>query len=91
MKIRLVLKFGSEPIEADVSQFVVTNDDGTPILVAGEFGAKGMVKIANAADADFNTTLTGFGYKPVNVIHSGIQPPPSNARLVGGPGIQRKY
>ncbi len=91
MKLLLTPKFGTDPIEIDVAQFVLFLDNGAPALVAGEYGPPGAVKLAKATDDDFNTVLTAFGYKPITVIHTGTKAPPSGAELVGGPGIKRRY
>jgi len=78
---------GAEPIRLDASQVVVYNDQGTPIMVAGEYGPKGAHCVAHVGDANFNQILQAFGVQRHEVIvdHIDRAPVPGGARLLAGP------
>jgi hypothetical protein len=69
------------PIRLVVSQLVVSNDEGTPVAVAAEFG-RGAIKTAHVLDADFQSTLRalGVGRHNIEVIELPSQPVPGGAK-----------
>jgi hypothetical protein len=60
--LQIVPKIGGQPLQLEASQFLVLNDEGTPIAVAGEYGPRGSVRIAHAGENDFPAVLRAFGY-----------------------------
>ena len=75
------------PIRLQVSQLVVFNEEGTPVVVAGLFG-NGAIKAAHVLDDDFQQTLRTFGHGRHHVEVQEIQaaPVPGGAKLITGPG-----
>ena len=73
-----------QPFKLAVTQLVVFNGQGTPIMVAAEFGVEGAQCIAKAGDADFDRVLksVGFGHHKVIVEELNLSPPPSGAKLL---------
>ena len=71
------------PIRLSVSQLVVYNNQGTPIMVAAEFGGERSQCVAKAGDAEFERVLTavGFGHHKVIVDEVSIPPAPPGAKL----------
>jgi hypothetical protein len=89
MRVVVIDRIGGRPLELDASQVVVTNDEGTPVVVALEYGPRGSIKASHAADADFNQTLraVGFGRHQVVTETIGTPPPPPGASRIIGPGL----
>jgi hypothetical protein len=71
-------------VSLPVSQLVVFNDQGTPIMVAGEYGPPGSIKVAHAADPDFKQVLRAFGYgrHQIETTNLSLPEPPSGAKLL---------
>ena len=88
MHVLIVDRMGGRPLKLPAAQIVVYNDAGTPIMIAGEYGPAGAIKVAHAQDADFNATLRGFGHGQIVVVAETVRtaPPPPGATLVAGPG-----
>lgn len=61
MKVLLIGAPGVPPIPVDVSAVVVTKDDGTPFMAAGQL-APGLATYASAHDAHFPRVLAQLGY-----------------------------
>jgi hypothetical protein len=82
---------GSEPIRLPASQVVVYNDQGTPIMIAGEYGPAGAYRIARVGDEDFNQILQAFGVQRHAVIVDQVAgaPVPGGAKLIAGPDKDR--
>ena len=82
MTIEIIPRIGGQPLRLEVAQFILFNDDGTPIAVAGEFGPRGTVRIAHAGENSFPSVMNAFGYgqHKVKVDHLEVPPPPSGAR-----------
>ena len=78
---------GPKPLRLEATQIVVYSDDGTPIMVAGEYGPKGAYRVAHVGDADFNQVLRAFGVQRHEVVvdHIDRASVPSGARLLAGP------
>lgn len=75
-----------EPITIPASLVVVYSDDGTPIMVAGEYGPDGAVRASHALDKDFNSTLHALGInRTVLCDKVALPPPPPGARLIRQP------
>jgi hypothetical protein len=69
-----------------VDQVVVTQDNGTPILVAAEHGPERAQLCSKVGDADFADCMRRLGL-PTQVTVEDIElpGPPQGARLVRGP------
>jgi hypothetical protein len=91
MFIEILPKVGGTPVRLEASQVLLLLDNGSPVMVAGEYGAEGFVKCAHAMDADFQQVLRALGYKNHQVVVDILEttPPPRGARVVAGPGLQR--
>jgi hypothetical protein len=78
---------GGQVLRLDVSQFIAYNGEGTPVVVAGEYGPRA-VKAAHAADDDFNRTMAAFGYGRHDIEAELISAAsvPDGAKLLAGPG-----
>ena len=72
------------PIRLSVSQIVVYNNQGTPLLVAAEYGIDGAQCIAKVGDDDFERVLksVGFGHHKIIVDELNMSPVPSGAKLI---------
>lgn len=73
MIIEILPKIGGQPIRIEAAQFVVLNEVGTPIAVAGEYGIAGAVRISKADEKDFNQTLRVFGYGEHDIVCEQLQ------------------
>lgn len=90
MIVQLLCRDGNRirPLVLSVTQVVVRQDNGTPTMVAAEYGPDDTQAISKVGDDDFNTTLQNLG------IHDGVvcdtillPPPPTGARLLAGPRL----
>jgi hypothetical protein len=88
MLIQIIPKIGGQPIVIEASQLAVFGPiNGTPLMVAGEFGPEGCVKVSHAGDQDFNSTLRAFGYNQTVVVETmKLDPPPGGGQRIGGGG-----
>ena len=89
MIVELILSDGighSRPVRLSVSQILVRQDNGTPIMVAAEYGANRSQCCAKVGDKDFLSVLQALGINET-VICDRIEmpPPPPGARLIAGP------
>jgi hypothetical protein len=84
MFIQIIPKIGGQPIVIEASQLAVFGPvNGTPLVVAGEFGPSGAIKVSHAGDQDFNSTLRAFGYNhTVTVEALKLDPPPPGGKLI---------
>jgi len=84
---------GAQPIVMEASLVLVELDDGTPVMISGEYGPEGAVKSSHAGETDFNKTLRDLGIDRVVICDSVVlPPPPPGARIIAGPrpeGVQR--
>ncbi len=90
MIVEILSAIDGQAVRIPAAQLLIRNDDGTPVVVAGEFGPQNTIRAAVAGDADFQRTLSAFGYNEgiVEVDHLTL-PPPVGGRLISGPGIRR--
>jgi hypothetical protein len=87
MIVQLLNSVGvSKPLQVDATQILICNDQGTPIMVAGEYGP-GAVKLAHCNDADFLRVLESFGYGRHKIAVDQLKQTdvPSGAVLLKGP------
>jgi hypothetical protein len=80
---------GSEPILLEASLVVVRMDDGTPVMVSGEFGPEGVIRSSHALDRDFQTTIRQLGVDRAKIseVKELVLPKPApGAKLIAGPG-----
>jgi hypothetical protein len=64
------------PIAVDASQLLVMNNEGTPIMVAGEYGAPGFQSVSKVGDDDFEKTLEVFGFGRHEIVVEKLKTPP---------------
>jgi hypothetical protein len=77
-----------QPVILRADQFVVRNDDGTPIAVGARFGFDGAIALSKVGDEDFQRTLAALGiHEFVRVDQLILPKPPPGAKLVAGPGM----
>jgi hypothetical protein len=89
MKLKILPKVGGvlgQAIVLDASLVVVEMDDGTPVMVSGEFGPEGAVRSSHAGDTDFIDTLRQLGIDKMVIVDTlKMPPPPPGARILTGP------
>ena len=62
MRVTLIPKnMQGSPITMEVSLILATFDNGTPFVVAGDYGPDGSVKASHAGCEDFNKTINDLG------------------------------
>lgn len=89
MIVEIVDNLGrSLPVRVPASQVIVYTDQMTPVMIAGEYGPAGVLRLSHLHDADFAQTLQSFGVgrHQLNITSIRTTPPPSGARLINGPG-----
>jgi len=76
-----------KPIVLPVRQVVVRLSNGTPVVVASEFGPDGAYAVSRVGDDDFNRLLRALGLDITHVQVDTVQmpSPPPGARLIAGP------
>jgi hypothetical protein len=86
MKIKLIPKIGHAPIVLDVSQFMVVDENDTPISVGATYGPDGASAVSCVGCNDFNRMLRALGVNQT-VILTKIQLPQVEAgsRLLVNP------
>lgn len=84
--VEIAAKVGEKPLRIAATRVAVFNDQGTPLLVAGEYGPEGASAVASYQDRDFTRVLEalGFGRHQVEVDVVDSPPPPPGARLLAG-------
>ncbi len=76
---------GSDPVIMDATLVLVEMEDGTPVMVCGEYGPDGAVRASHAGDDDFNKTLNSLGINRTVICDTIVlPPPPPGARLLKG-------
>jgi hypothetical protein len=79
----------SQPIELDATLVLVSADDGTPLMVSGEYGPQGTVKSSHALDSDFHKSLKDLGINTLTVADRLVLPqPPPGAKIIAGPDFR---
>lgn len=69
-----------------VTQILVCQDNGTPLMVAGEYGPANSQLASMAGLADFNDVLRKLGIDRTVVVDTlKLTKPPVGARLLAGP------
>lgn len=77
---------GAEPLVLDATLVLVELEDGTPVMVCGEYGPEGAVRASHAGDDDFNKSLNMLGIDKTVICDTvKLPPPPPGARLIKGP------
>ncbi len=73
-------------VRLPATQIVIRQDNGTPIVVAAEFGPDRSQKVVRVGDPEFNDALRALGVNDIVICDDIIMPPPPpGARLVAGP------
>lgn len=86
MRVTLIPRVGGAPLVLDVSQFVVANDQGTPIAVGAVYGPDGADAVSCVGCPDFERMLRVLGVNSTVVVQRLLMPkPPPGAVLVGDP------
>ena len=76
-----------QPIVLAVRQAVIRMPNGTPVVVAAEFGPDGAYAVSRVGDDDFNRLLRALSLDITHVQVDTVQmpSPPPGARLIAGP------
>jgi len=84
--IKLVTRVGEKPLVLPISQFVVCQDNGTPIAVGAEYGPANTQAISMVGMPDFQRILRMLGIN-TTVLVDTLQLPKHNpeAKLIAGP------
>lgn len=86
MIIELIPRIGGEPIRLNIAQFLVRQDNGTPIAVGAEYGPEGSQAVSCVGCKDFQRMLRVLGVKDTVVVDTLQMPQPQpGARLIAGP------
>lgn len=86
MRIKLIPRIGGSPIVLDVSQFIVVNDQGTPISVGAVYGPDGADAVSCIGCDDFQRILRVLGVNTTVVVDKLVMPKPqAGAKLIAGP------
>lgn len=86
MIIELIARVGDPPIRLHVAEFIVRQENGTPIAVGADYGPDGSQAISMVGNKDFNKMLRLLGITETVVVSTLKMPqPPPGARLVAGP------
>ena len=77
----------AEPIVLPIRQAVIRMPNGTPIVIAAEFGPEGAYAVSQVGNDDFNRLLRALGLDVTHVQVDTVQmpPPQQGARLIAGP------
>lgn len=76
----------SRPLRLAINQIVVYQNNGTPVMVAGEYGQDRTQIMARVGDDDFNRVLRSLGID-MTVMCADVELPqlPAGARLIARP------
>ena len=87
MIVELITEHG-EPITLLASQILIKNEDNTPLAVAANYGAPGLIKLSVVGDKDFSSVLKSLGYNAKVEIEYLKLDEFKGARLIAGPGVK---
>lgn len=88
MRIQLIPRIGGAPLVFDVSQFIVVNDQGTPISVGAVYGPDGADAVSCVGASDFQRMLRVLGVNTTVVVDKLVMPKPQpGAKLLAGPTV----
>lgn len=91
MKVKLLPKIGGRPVVMDVSQFIVCQDNGTPIMVGAEYGTDNSQAVSMVGQPDFQRMLQLLGVHTTVVVDTLQMPAPQpGARLIADPNNPRE-
>jgi len=77
---------GEPPLVLEVGLVICQHSDGTPFMVAGDYGPEGTHRASHALDRDFNQTLRKLGIdRTVFCDELLLPPPPPGAKLIRKP------
>lgn len=86
MIIKLIPRIGGSPIVLDVSQFIVMNDQGTPVSVGATYGPNNGVAVSCIGCDDFDRILKILGVATTVIVHKVVTPEQqAGTRLLVGP------
>ena len=86
MIVKLLPKIGGRPIVMDVSQFLVCQGNGTPIMVGAEHGTDNSQAVSMVGQPDFQRVLRLLGVNTTVVVDTLQMPAPQpGARLIADP------
>lgn len=86
MKIKLIPRIGGTPLVLDVSQFVVVNEQGTPVSVGAVYGPNGAIAVSCVGCDDFQRMLRSLGVNTTVVVDKLVMPKPEpGVKLLAGP------
>lgn len=86
MIIEIVSRVGGPPVVLEASQFVVRNDQGTPISVGAVYGPDDTDAVSCVGCSDFQRMLRVLGINTTVIVNRLAFPKPQpGAVLVAGP------
>lgn len=86
MIIKLIPHVGGPPLVLNVSQFLVCQDNGTPIAVGAEYGPENAQAVSMVGLPDFQRMLRVLGVNTTVVVDTlSMSKPQPGARLIAGP------
>lgn len=86
MRITLIPRIGGAPLVLDVNQFIVENEQGTPISVGAVYGPDGAAAVSCIGLDDFQRMLRVLGVHTTVVVDKLVMPKPQpGAKLLAGP------
>jgi hypothetical protein len=84
--IKIISRIGEPPIVLPASQFIVCQDNGTPIAAGGAYGPQGTDLISCVTCDDFDRVLHLLGVRTTVIVERlRTGEPPQGARLLAGP------
>lgn len=75
------------PLRLTARQIVIRLPNGTPVVIAAEYGPDGCYAVSTYNDDDFNRMLRNLNIdrQPVTVVQAAMAPPINGSVLVAGP------
>ncbi len=90
MRVKILQGIGKAPILLNATLVVCENNQGTPVMVAGDYGPEGTIRASHCKDEDFNDTLKKLGLTQVVLCDTIVlPPPPPGAKLIRDPRSDR--
>ena len=88
MIVKFISNVGGQPIVLPCTQILICQDNGTPIVVAVEYGPEGAQAVGSVGHnpSEFHRLLKALGIERTVIVDTIKMPEPQpGARLVAGP------
>ncbi len=86
MQIQVLRGIGQEPLILEATLVIVYHNDGTPVMVSGEYGPDDTINSSHAQDPVFQQTLSNLGVTRTTICDTlSLPQPPPGAKLLRGP------